>query len=143
METASELLELCCAHLLQTSEHAQGTSGGGPIGGGCAPEDLDEGDLQRGDFAVHEDAREVQLHLEAHVHVGAVDGGRPPQREAPVGDLVQPERCALVSFLYFMLSSKPLACREGRAQSASTTEDSSMPGDRSIHQGPDPLTRRL
>lgn len=27
------------------------------------PEDLDEGDLQRGDLAVHEDARQVQLHL--------------------------------------------------------------------------------
>jgi hypothetical protein len=53
-------------------------------------EDLDEADLERGDLAVHEDAGEVQLHLEAHVHVGAVDGGRPPQREAPVGDLVQP-----------------------------------------------------
>ena len=39
---------------------------------------------------MHEDAGEVQLHLEADVHIGAVDGGRPPEREAPVGDLVQP-----------------------------------------------------
>jgi len=38
---------------------------------------------------VHEDARQIQLDLEADVHVGAVDGGRPPQREPPVGDLVQ------------------------------------------------------
>lgn len=37
----------------------------------------------------HEDTGEVQLHLEAHVHVGAVDGRRPPQREAAVRDLVQ------------------------------------------------------
>ncbi len=57
---------------------------------GCAPEDLDEGDLQRGDFAVHEDARPVQLHLEAHVDIGPVDGGGPPEREAPVGNLIQP-----------------------------------------------------
>jgi hypothetical protein len=52
-------------------------------------EDLNEGDLEGGDLAVHEDAGEVQLHLEPHVHVGAVDGRRPPQCEAPVGDLVQ------------------------------------------------------
>jgi len=52
-------------------------------------EDLDVGDLERGDLAVHEDARQVQLHLEADVHVRAVDRGRPPQREATVRDLVQ------------------------------------------------------
>ena len=52
-------------------------------------EDLNEGDLERGDLSVHEYAREVKLHLEAHVHVGAVDRGRPPEREAPVGDLVE------------------------------------------------------
>ena len=39
------------------------------------PEDLDERDLQGRDLAVHEDAGEVQLHLEAHVDVGAIDGG--------------------------------------------------------------------
>ena len=52
-------------------------------------EDLDEGDLERRDFAVHEDARQVQLDLEAHIDIGAVDRGAPPQREAPIGDLVQ------------------------------------------------------
>eukprot|EP00964_Phaeocystis_antarctica_P078146 scaffold48598_cov65-Phaeocystis_antarctica.AAC.1 len=52
-------------------------------------EDLDERDLERRDLAVHEDARQVELHLEAHVDVGAVDRGRPPEREAPVGDLVE------------------------------------------------------
>mmetsp|Transcript_97181 Transcript_97181/g.274888 ORF Transcript_97181/g.274888 Transcript_97181/m.274888 type:complete len:549 (-) Transcript_97181:3378-5024(-) len=52
-------------------------------------EDLDERNLQGWDLAVHEDAREVQLHLEAHVDVGTVDGRRPPQREAPVRDLVE------------------------------------------------------
>ena len=34
-----------------------------------SPEDLNEGDLQRGDLAVHEDAGEVELHLEAHIHL--------------------------------------------------------------------------
>jgi len=53
------------------------------------PEYLDEGDLERGDLAVHEDACEVELHLETHVDVGPVDGRRPPQSEPPVRDLVQ------------------------------------------------------
>jgi hypothetical protein len=52
-------------------------------------EDLDERDLERRQLAVHEDAREVELHLEADVHVGAVDGRRPPEREAAVRDLRQ------------------------------------------------------
>ena len=38
---------------------------------------------------MHEDAREVELDLEAHVNVGAVDGRGPPERKAPIGDLVQ------------------------------------------------------
>lgn len=54
-----------------------------------SPEDLDEGDLEGGNLAMHEDACQIQLHLETHVHIGTIDGGRPPQREAPVGDLVQ------------------------------------------------------
>lgn len=53
------------------------------------PKDLDERDLQGGNLAVHEDASQIQLHLEAHVHIGTVDGGRPPQGEAPVGDLIK------------------------------------------------------
>mmetsp|Transcript_51851 Transcript_51851/g.121766 ORF Transcript_51851/g.121766 Transcript_51851/m.121766 type:complete len:1251 (+) Transcript_51851:175-3927(+) len=52
-------------------------------------EDLDQRDLERRDLAVHEDARQVELHLEPDVDVGAVDRRRPPQREATVGDLVQ------------------------------------------------------
>eukprot|EP00906_Rhabdomonas_costata_P036699 RCo051448 len=53
-------------------------------------EDLDQGDLQGGQLAVHEDPGEVELHLEPHVDVGPVDGGAPPQGETAVGDLVQP-----------------------------------------------------
>mmetsp|Transcript_12178 Transcript_12178/g.50989 ORF Transcript_12178/g.50989 Transcript_12178/m.50989 type:complete len:398 (+) Transcript_12178:2351-3544(+) len=52
-------------------------------------EDLDERDLQRGDLTVHEDAGQIELNLEPHVHVRAVDRRRPPQREPTVGDLVQ------------------------------------------------------
>jgi len=52
-------------------------------------EDLDERDLERGDLAVHEDAGQVELDLEAHVDVGAVDGGRPPERKATVRNLTR------------------------------------------------------
>ncbi len=34
-----------------------------------SPEDLNEGDLQCGDFAVHEDSCQVKLYLETHVHL--------------------------------------------------------------------------
>mmetsp|Transcript_569 Transcript_569/g.1265 ORF Transcript_569/g.1265 Transcript_569/m.1265 type:complete len:352 (-) Transcript_569:2863-3918(-) len=54
------------------------------------PEDLDQRDLQCRNLPVHEDARQVQLHLEAHVHVGSVDCGGPPEGEPTVGDLVEP-----------------------------------------------------
>ena len=54
------------------------------------PEDLDERDLEGGNLPVHENAGQIQLHLEPYVHIGSVDCGAPPQREAPVGDLVQP-----------------------------------------------------
>jgi hypothetical protein len=54
-----------------------------------SPEDLNQRNLESWNLAVHEDARQVELHLETHVHVGAVDRRRPPQREATVGDLVE------------------------------------------------------
>lgn len=38
-------------------------------------ENLDEGDLQGWDFAVHEDSCQIQLHLETNVNIGAIDGG--------------------------------------------------------------------
>ena len=47
-------------------------------------EDLDERDLERRDLAVHEDAGQVELHLETDVDVGAIDGRRPPERESTV-----------------------------------------------------------
>lgn len=34
-----------------------------------SPEDLNEGDLQRWDLAVHEDSCQVKLHLETHIHL--------------------------------------------------------------------------
>ena len=53
------------------------------------PKDLDQGDLERRDLTVHEDAREIKLDLEPDVHIGPVDGGRPPQGESSIGDLVE------------------------------------------------------
>ena len=59
---------------------------------------------------MHEDARQVQLHLEAHVHVRAVDGRRPPQREAPVRDLVQTAalRVGKLLVLHLLLEARRL-----------------------------------
>lgn len=51
------------------------------------PENLNERDLKRGNFAVHEDAREVELHLEADVNVRAIDSRRPPKGKASIRDL--------------------------------------------------------
>ncbi len=52
-------------------------------------EDLDEGDLEGGDLSVHENSREVELHLETDVDVGPVDCGRPPEGKATIRNLVE------------------------------------------------------
>lgn len=38
---------------------------------------------------MHEDAGEIQLDLKPNIDVCSVDGGTPPERETPVGDLVE------------------------------------------------------
>ena len=38
-------------------------------------EDLDQGDLESGDLAMHEDASQVKLHLETHIHLERVGEG--------------------------------------------------------------------
>ena len=53
------------------------------------PKDLNQRDLEGRDLAVHEDASQVELDLEANVDVGAVDCRRPPQSETTVWDLVE------------------------------------------------------
>ena len=52
-------------------------------------EDLNQRDLERWNLTVHEDTGEVELDLETNVHIGSVDGRRPPQGEATIGDLSQ------------------------------------------------------
>lgn len=52
------------------------------------PEDLDQRDFEGRDFSVHEYASEIELDLEAHVHVGSVDGRRPPESETTVRNLI-------------------------------------------------------
>ena len=41
-------------------------------------ENLNQGNLQCRDFAVHENASQIKLDLETNVNVGSVDGWRPP-----------------------------------------------------------------
>ena len=38
-----------------------------------SPEDLDQGDLECGDLAMHEDPSQVKLHLEAYIHLQEED----------------------------------------------------------------------
>ena len=42
-------------------------------------EDLNKGDLQGRDLAVHEDTRQVKLDLETDIDIGSVDSRTPPQ----------------------------------------------------------------
>ena len=49
---------------------------------------LDERDLQCGDLAVHEDSCQVQLHLEAHIDIGSIDGWGPPEGKSTIRNLV-------------------------------------------------------
>jgi len=52
-------------------------------------EDLDQRDLKGRNLAVHENTRLIELHLETDIHIGAIDGWTPPQREAMVRNLVK------------------------------------------------------
>ena len=52
-------------------------------------EDLDQGDLQCWELAVHEDTSQVKLHLETDVDIGTIDGRTPPEGETTIGDLVK------------------------------------------------------
>lgn len=47
-----------------------------------SPEDLNEGDLQRGNLAVHEDACQVELHLETYIHLETRRDKRCQQRKS-------------------------------------------------------------
>lgn len=91
-------------------------------------EDLNQRDLERRDLAVHEDTtgrdeesvvaisereddeRQIELNLEPDVDVGTIDGGRPPQREATVRDLVETRalRVGELLVLHRLLESRGL-----------------------------------
>lgn len=64
-------------------------------------EDLNQRDLQSRNLAVHENSRQVELHLETDVDIGAVDGWRPPQRKSTVGNLVQTGALGVCQLLVF------------------------------------------
>ena len=65
------------------------------------PEDLDQRDLECRDLAVHEDASQVELYLEADVDVGTVDCWRPPQSETTVWNLIETRTLGVGQFLVF------------------------------------------
>mmetsp|Transcript_4453 Transcript_4453/g.3945 ORF Transcript_4453/g.3945 Transcript_4453/m.3945 type:complete len:530 (-) Transcript_4453:1161-2750(-) len=96
----------------------------------CA-EDLDERDFQSRDLTVHKDSRQIKLHLETDVHVGAVDSGRPPEREATVGDLIQTRPLRIRELLVLhrlleatcLLPEETLPCRKISAFKQSVLEN--------------------
>lgn len=90
-------------------------------------EDLDQRDLQSRNLSVHEDARQVELHLETDIDLKPItfDGtakqtlarlivGDHQRVKRRFGIWLRPERCALVSFLNFIDSSKPEARSQKR-----------------------------
>mmetsp|Transcript_42650 Transcript_42650/g.166468 ORF Transcript_42650/g.166468 Transcript_42650/m.166468 type:complete len:261 (+) Transcript_42650:2330-3112(+) len=64
-------------------------------------ENLNQRDLQRWDLSVHENAGEIELHLETNVDVSPVNGRTPPKSETPVGDLVEARSLGVGQFLIF------------------------------------------
>ena len=52
-------------------------------------ENLNEGNLQGWDFAVHENSCQIELDLETNVDISPIDGWRPPQGKSSIGNLVQ------------------------------------------------------
>ena len=42
------------------------------------PENLNQGNFQRWNFAVHENPSQIQLHLETNIDIGSIDGRWPP-----------------------------------------------------------------
>jgi hypothetical protein len=67
---------------------------------------LNERDFQCRDLAVQENTRQVELHLETDVDVCTIDGGRPPQREPTIGNLVQTGSLGIGQFLEFHTPAK-------------------------------------
>ena len=52
-------------------------------------ENLNEGNLQGWDFAVHENSCQIELDLETNVDISPIDGWRPPKGKSSIGNLVQ------------------------------------------------------
>jgi hypothetical protein len=50
---------------------------------------LNERNLQRGDFSVHENAGQIELHLKSYVDICAIDCWRPPKSETTIRNLIQ------------------------------------------------------
>ena len=79
---------------------------------------------------MHEDTSEVKLHLETNIDIGSVDGGRPPESESSVRNLVKPRSLCVSEFLVLhgfleagsFLPEETLPSREIRALEESVFE---------------------
>ena len=62
-------------------------------------ENLNQTDLESGDFTVHKDSRQIKLNLETDVDIGTIDCRTPPERETTIGDLVETRPLSVGEFL--------------------------------------------
>ena len=53
------------------------------------PEDLDQRYFQSWNLSMHENPREIQLHLETNIYISPVNGWGPPKSKTPIGNLCQ------------------------------------------------------
>jgi len=63
------------------------------------PEDLNEGDLQSGNLAMHEYTGQIELHLKSNIDVSPVDCRRPPQSETTIWNLIQTRSLSVCQLL--------------------------------------------
>ena len=92
---------------------------------------LNQTDLESGDFTVHEDTRQIQLHLETDVDVCSIDRRTPPECETTIRDLVKTGTLGIREFLVShrlfetgcLLPEKTLPSGEVRSLEQSMLED--------------------
>ena len=68
---------------------------------------LDQRNLERWDLTMHENTRQIQLHLESNVHIRPVNRWGPPKREPSIRNLVQPRSLSVGQLLILHALLKP------------------------------------
>lgn len=83
-------------------------------------EDLNEGDLESRNLAMHEDTRQIQLNLETNVDICAVNCWGPPKSETTVRNLIQTTTLGIGQF--FVLRRSVVAMLASNTQIAQSAK---------------------